>query len=107
MSDRCARPCRSGAATLLLAALLPACANLGGGVRHALPGLHGTAVFVACSSPPAWREPFAEKEVCDALFDAFAESGLEPVLDQARADLGVQALVSFHGDWVEYTAVRR
>ena len=92
-------------AALLAAALLPACAIFGGGsVRHAPPGLHGTTIFLACSSPPAWHEPFAEKEVCDALFDAFAESGLEPVLEKSRADLGVQALVSFHGDWVEYSA---
>jgi hypothetical protein len=91
------------AVALVAATALVACGG-SKNVRHAPPGLHGMSVFLACSSPPSWHEPIAEREVCTALEEAFAEAGLEPILDKTHAALLVATQVSFHGDWAEYAA---
>jgi hypothetical protein len=65
--------------------------------------MHGLSVSVSCTSPASWKEPFAEKEVCDATQDALLEAGFDPAFDASKADLSLALLVSFHGDQVEST----
>jgi TolB-like protein len=86
----------------LLFTLLTACATARL-VPQAPEALHGLKVSVTCSSPASWREPFAEKEVCDATQDALVASGFEPALDAGKADLALAILVSYHGDRAEST----
>jgi hypothetical protein len=93
-----------GRIALLLAALLPGCFLAAKPAPKSAPAsLQGATVFVSCSSPPTYKEPFAEREVCAALEDALHEAGLPPTSDKAKAQLALAAVVSFHGDWVQYS----
>jgi hypothetical protein len=101
MTGRGEGTCRTA---LLLAALLPGCFLAAKPSPKVAPGaLQGATVFLSCSSPPTYKEPFAEREVCAALEDALHEAGLPPTSDKAKAQLALSAVVSFHGDWVQYT----
>jgi hypothetical protein len=111
VTARAALPALRGRAPLfrnallaLCAGSLAACLGLGGkAVRRAPDALQGLSVAVTCTSPAAWKEPFAEKEVCDATQDALLEAGFAPSFDHGKADLSLALLVSFHGDQVEST----